>query len=86
MNNMNNNNETNDFDTYETNGVAEAIGCGMSIHQPNTQTPKYPLIAFRLTADMQKQIETAAKKDGVSKSAVIKSALETYMLKRNSNR
>jgi len=86
MNNMNIDNETNGFDTYGTNRLAEAVGNGMSLHQPAMQASKYPLMAFRLTADMQKQIETAAKEDGVSKSVVIKSALEAYMLKRNSNR
>lgn len=43
---------------------------------------KYPLIAFRLSADMQKQIAVAAKEDKTSKSAVIKSAIEAYLKKR----
>lgn len=48
-----------------------------------TTTSKYPLIAFRLSADMQKQIAAAAREDKVSKSAVIKSAIEAYMKKRS---
>jgi len=49
-----------------------------------TKTPasKYPLIAFRLSADLQKRIALAAKEDGVSKSSVIKSAIEAYLKKR----
>lgn len=43
---------------------------------------KYPLIAFRLTADMQKAIASAAKEEKTSKSAVIKSAIEAYLKKR----
>jgi predicted DNA-binding protein len=48
-----------------------------------TKTPvKYPLIAFRLTSEMAKQIATRAKEDKVSKSAVIKTAIENYLKKR----
>jgi hypothetical protein len=43
---------------------------------------KYPLIAFRLTSEMAKQIATRAKEDKVSKSAVIKTAIENYLKKR----
>ncbi len=43
---------------------------------------KYPLIAFRLSAEMSKQIATVAKEDGISKSAVIKSAIEALLKKR----
>jgi len=47
------------------------------------QTPaKYPLIAFRLSSEMQKQIAAVAKEDKVSKSSVIKAALEAYLKKR----
>jgi predicted DNA-binding protein len=54
------------------------------MNKTKTKAPasKYPLIAFRLTADMQKQIAVAAKEDGVSKSSVIKSAIEAYLKKR----
>lgn len=48
-----------------------------------TKTPaKYPLIAFRLTDEMHKKIASVAKEDGISKSAVIKTALEGYLKKR----
>jgi predicted DNA-binding protein len=48
-----------------------------------TKTPqKYPLIAFRLSADMAKEIASVAKEDGVSKSAIIKNAVESYLKKR----
>lgn len=48
----------------------------------DTSAKRYPLIAFRLSSDMQKQIASIAKNDGVSKSAVIKTALEAYISKR----
>jgi predicted DNA-binding protein len=49
----------------------------------NTKTQaKYPLIAFRLSAEMSKDIAKAAKEDKVSKSAIIKSAIEAYLKKR----
>ena len=50
-----------------------------------TKSPasKYPLIAFRLSADLAKQIAVTAKEDGVSKSSVIKTAIETYLKKRS---
>lgn len=49
-----------------------------------TKSPasKYPLIAFRLSSDLAKQIAITAKEDGVSKSSVIKTAVETYLKKR----
>ncbi len=49
-----------------------------------TKSPasRYPLIAFRLSADLAKQIAITAKEDGVSKSSVIKTAVETYLKKR----
>jgi predicted DNA-binding protein len=50
-----------------------------------TKDPKntlYPLIAFRLDAGMAKQIELASKEMGVSKSKLIKSAIEQYLVKR----
>lgn len=43
---------------------------------------KYPLIAFRLTEEMARKIATASKEDEVSKSAVIKSAIDSYLAKR----
>lgn len=43
---------------------------------------KYPLIAFRLSSDMAKDIAKAAKEDKVSKSAIIKAAVEAYLKKR----
>jgi predicted DNA-binding protein len=43
---------------------------------------KYPLIAFRLTSEMAKDIASRAKTDKVSKSAVIKTAIENYLKKR----
>lgn len=48
-----------------------------------TGSPKYPLIAFRLSAEMAKQIASVAREDKVSKSSVIKSAIEAYMKKRS---
>jgi hypothetical protein len=44
---------------------------------------KYPLIAFRLSEDLARKISSIAKEDSVSKSAVIKSALEAYFKKRS---
>lgn len=45
-------------------------------------TPKkYPLIAFRPTVEQLKGIEKVAVRDKVSKSSVIKSALESYLAK-----
>lgn len=43
---------------------------------------KYPLIAFRLSSEMAKDIAKAAKEDKVSKSAIIKAAIEAYLKKR----
>lgn len=54
----------------------------MSKTKTKAPASKYPLIAFRLTADMQKQIAVVAKEEGISKSAVIKSAIEAYLKKR----
>lgn len=49
----------------------------------NTKNPaKYPLIAFRLSAEMAKEIAAVAKEEKVSKSAIIKAALESYLKKR----
>jgi predicted DNA-binding protein len=45
--------------------------------------PKYPLIAFRVSADLGKQILNASKEEKVSKSALIKSAIEAYLKKRS---
>jgi|688.fasta_scaffold07580_11 predicted DNA-binding protein len=47
-----------------------------------TPKAKYPLIAFRLSEDMARKIATVSKEDKVSKSAVIKSAIEAYLKKR----
>ena len=44
---------------------------------------KYPLIAFRLSEDLARKISSIAKEDAVSKSSVIKSALEAYFKKRS---
>lgn len=48
-----------------------------------TGSPKYPLIAFRLSSDMQKQIAKVAREEKTSKSAIIKSAIDAYMKKRS---
>jgi len=55
------------------------------MNKAKTKSPaaKYPLIAFRLSFEMSKQIAAAAKEDGVSKSSVIKSAIEAYLKKRS---
>ena len=55
------------------------------MNKVKTKAPasKYPLIAFRLSSEMSKQIAAVAKEDGISKSAVIKSAIEAFLKKRS---
>ena len=50
-----------------------------------TKSPasKYPLIAFRLSAELAKRIATASKEDGISKSSFIKNAIEASLKKRS---
>lgn len=39
---------------------------------------KYPLMAFRLSPDMVRKVRTTAKEKEISKSRVVKDALELY--------
>ena len=48
----------------------------------DTSAARYPLIAFRLSNEMKKQIMSIAKADGVSNSSVIKDAITAYINKR----
>lgn len=48
----------------------------------DTSAARYPLIAFRLSNEMKKQIAAVAKADGVSNSSVIKDAITAYISKR----
>jgi predicted transcriptional regulator len=45
---------------------------------------KYPLMAFRLSSDMAKKVKSAAREQDISKSKVVKEALEQYFAKRAS--
>lgn len=50
----------------------------LMVNPKKMPTPKYPLVAFRLPSEMHEKIAIVAKEDGISKSAVIKSAIEAY--------
>jgi hypothetical protein len=68
---------------YNEDVIPTHIESRKAMSKTKTATkPKYPLIAFRLSEDMARQIATVSKEDKVSKSAVIKSAIEAYLKKR----